>query len=1101
MRIAFLPRLLLLMLLLLGVALGPVAWAQPPNPGPAAGEVEVPTLRPAPPRAGLAGRPVDRIEVVVEGGRWTEPHPPLRRVRVGEPLSFELARRAMRELFDSGRYASVRAEVEADANGVVLRLVALPRRLVASIRVDGGTLDVDETLRAAGVHPDLELTAPELETIAERVRWHYVRHGYPAAKVEADTIETELALHDVLVIRIAAGDPRRVGRRTFFVSPDPEAPGLKAALASYRFDVGDRFDQDDFAAADRDLEKELRRRGWHQATVRHSARTLGPSLGWLQVNVAAGPLMQVRFEGNRRFDAADLEAALELEDSDDRSPLTLRERVLAFYRERGFLDVEVDLEERGAPGAAIHELWFRVRERQPIRVVAREFTCLTGRRSPEEVGSEIDGVLSEELPGTGLIGAADPAVVDSSLGPTGTTGSRVAPYRLNPWQAYVPDAYERALKHVQDLVRSEGYLSATVGPVQLIRRRCSSLSPPGRCIPLGAARRPATTCAYDEIGMPLEEPPPDPTLTCVPDPTRGVSCEPGVVLHIPIKLGPLTRLYDVAFDGNRAIVEHDLVEVAELSIGDPVSQVELEKARRRVLDAYAEEGYAFADVETTLEFSPDRTRARVRFIISESEQVRVSGILVRGARMTNERLILSRVALTVGEPYRRSDVRKTEERLATLGVFSNVAVGLENPYVPAREKVVVITVAERMPQYLDVRPGFSTGEGMRITFEYGHRNMFGEAIQLTLRVQLGYLPDFLILEPDVRRKFQELGVGERIERRNTASVQFPDIGLGPLFRLGVDGVDVRDNSRDYGLTKDAGIVTLIYRPSLEFSAQVGGSVERNVAGIFGEEQKGALEQYVENNPTRANTFRVPEGTTLALAQRLGATWDRRDNPLGATRGTLVSASVEHVRAVPIGEDAAAQGGDSVFAAVTSEFMRFSNQLGAYARLSEKGLALAASFRWGFNHQLITGSRTYPDRLFFLGGVDSIRGFLQDSVVPEDIAEQLLDPDSGLTLNEVVIRGGDVFINPRLELRVPLSTTVQTAIFLDSGNLWTDPALLNPLKLRYAAGSGVRVATPVGPLVFDYGFNLERVRDEFAPNLARPRFWEDIGAFHFSIGLF
>ena len=158
--------------------------------------------------------------------------------------------------------------------------------------VQGGTLDVDETLRAAGVHPDLELTAPELETIAERVRWHYVRHGYPAAKVEADTIETELALHDVLVIRIAAGDPRRVGRRTFFVSPDPEAPGLKAALASYRFDVGDRFDQDDFAAADRDLEKELRRRGWHQATVRHSARTLGPSLGWLQVNVAAGPLMQ-----------------------------------------------------------------------------------------------------------------------------------------------------------------------------------------------------------------------------------------------------------------------------------------------------------------------------------------------------------------------------------------------------------------------------------------------------------------------------------------------------------------------------------------------------------------------------------------------------------------------------------------------------------------------------------------------------------------------------------------------------------------------------------------------------------------------------------------
>jgi outer membrane protein insertion porin family len=171
------------------------------------------------------------------------------------------------------------------------------------------------------------------------------------------------------------------------------------------------------------------------------------------------------------------------------------------------------------------------------------------------------------------------------------------------------------------------------------------------------------------------------------------------------------------------------------------------------------------------------------------------------------------------------------------------------------------------------------------------------------------------------------------------------------------------------------------------------------------------------------------------------------------------------------------------------------------RLSEKGLALAASFRWGFNQQLTAGSRTYPDRLFFLGGVDSIRGFLQDSVVPEDIAEQLLDPATGLTINQVVIRGGDVFINPRLELRIPISASVQTALFLDSGNLWTDPALLDPLKLRYAAGSGVRVTTPIGPLVFDYGFNLERVLDEFEIGPEQPRFWEDIGAFHFSIGLF
>jgi outer membrane protein assembly factor BamA len=154
-----------------------------------------------------------------------------------------------------------------------------------------------------------------------------------------------------------------------------------------------------------------------------------------------------------------------------------------------------------------------------------------------------------------------------------------------------------------------------------------------------------------------------------------------------------------------------------------------------------------------------------------------------------------------------------------------------------------------------------------------------------------------------------------------------------------------------------------------------------------------------------------------------------------------------------------------------------------------------------NQQLVDGSRTYPDRLFFLGGVDSVRGFLQDSMVPEDIAQQLLDPASGLSLSQVVIRGGDAFVNPRLELRVPLSGNVQTGLFLDSGNLWRDPKKVNPLSLRYAVGSGLRIGTPIGPLVFDYGFNVDRILDELYPERTEQRFWEPLGAFHFSIGLF
>jgi outer membrane translocation and assembly module TamA len=80
------------------------------------------------------------------------------------------------------------------------------------------------------------------------------------------------------------------------------------------------------------------------------------------------------------------------------------------------------------------------------------------------------------------------------------------------------------------------------------------------------------------------------------------------------------------------------------------------------------------------------------------------------------------------------------------------------------------------------------------------------------------------------------------------------------------------------------------------------------------------------------------------------------------------------------------------------------------------------------------------------------------------------------------------INPRLELRFPVRAPLDGALFADFGNSWNDPSTIS-FTIRADVGAGVRVQTPVGPLVFDYGVNVTR----------RP--YEDFGAFHFAIGLF
>src|SRR6185436_16023181 len=105
------------------------------------------------------------------------------------------------------------------------------------------------------------------------------------------------------------------------------------------------------------------------------------------------------------------------------------------------------------------------------------------------------------------------------------TGARPTPLELDPNTVFVAETYDRAVAHVQELYRSEGYLDARVGPVHVVRRRCDPKSPLGACKPLMTPPLP-DLCTYDAASIPLPLPPQDPKTTCVPDKARGVECEP-----------------------------------------------------------------------------------------------------------------------------------------------------------------------------------------------------------------------------------------------------------------------------------------------------------------------------------------------------------------------------------------------------------------------------------------------------------------------------------------------------------------------------------------------------------------------------------------------
>jgi len=101
--------------------------------------------------------------------------------------------------------------------------------------------------------------------------------------------------------------------------------------------------------------------------------------------------------------------------------------------------------------------------------------------------------------------------------------------------------------------------------------------------------------------------------------------------------------------------------------------------------------------------------------------------------------------------------------------------------------------------------------------------------------------------------------------------------------------------------------------------------------------------------------------------------------------------------------------------------------------------------------------------FFLGGIRTIRGFKTREVGPKD---------------------GDIFVGGEkmgyfnIEYLFPIyrSLGLQGVIFYDTGNVWRDDEEYFS-DMRHSAGAGIRWRSPLGPLRFEWGYNLDPRDDE------------------------
>jgi outer membrane protein assembly factor BamA len=141
------------------------------------------------------------------------------------------------------------------------------------------------------------------------------------------------------------------------------------------------------------------------------------------------------------------------------------------------------------------------------------------------------------------------------------------------------------------------------------------------------------------------------------------------------------------------------------------------------------------------------------------------------------------------------------------------------------------------------------------------------------------------------------------------------------------------------------------------------------------------------------------------------------------------------------------------------------------------LVLANSIRLGLVSPF-AGSFVPTSQLFFSGGGTSLRGFPIDQAGPQRLVPfcNVLQGQSGCVNVTVPVGGKQLFIlNSEVRFPLRINKSLGGVLFYDGGNVYRAINLRDFVNnYTNTVGIGLRYSTPIGPVRFDIGRNLNPV---------------------------
>jgi outer membrane protein insertion porin family len=525
--------------------------------------------------------------------------------------------------------------------------------------------------------------------------------------------------------------------------------------------------------------------------------------------------------------------------------------------------------------------------------------------------------------------------------------------------------------------------------------------------------------------------------------------------HIRVTLvvaeGPQTLVGTLKIQGNEALPEGQIRGLITASEGQPYSDSMVITDQSVILEQYYNLGFPKVkfDYTTTAE-AANPNKIDVVYTINEGAQVFVDKVLISGLNYTRPFIVEREIKIAAGDRLSQSQMLDSQRRLYDMGIFNEVGVAVQNPEGDAISKKINFQLSEARRYTFNYglglevqtgQPGGSsnpqgnTGVSGRVSFDVTRLNFRGRDHTITLKTRYGNLEKLALIGYGAPRLFDSQNLTLDF---TTFYQQTNDVRTFTSKRLEGSAAIKQTLSRSTTL-----LYRLIYRRVIADNLVI----DKNLIPLF----------------SQAVRVGMPDFSYIR---------DTRDNPIESLKGTFSTFDVGVA--------------SRVFGSQAS-FSRFVVQNSSYYQFHKRRWVFARSTRIGVEEPFSSTDTVPLPELFFAGGSTSHRGFGINQAGPRDLT-------TGFPL------GGEALFLNNLEIRTPplpfpfVGNNLSAVVFHDMGNVFATPSdmvnnllkfsqpdrslCLNPTAgscnfnyVSHAVGAGARYRTPIGPVSFDVGYNL------------------------------